>query len=224
MAFGITATREIRKLGQFDALPIVAMTANAMEQDRRRCIASGMNDFLSKPLDPQDLTAILLRWLRQGAAAAATQAASAASTQAASAPAAPPAAVPAEPTVTLGANGLPQGIPGLNTALGLSRMVGKKPLYLAMLRRYAAGQKAVPFQVRAALGEGDTILAERLVHTLKGVSGNVGAVVIQDLAGAVEHSLREGEPQVRVLERLEAMEGPLALLMGELEAHLPPVH
>ena len=61
---GVTATREIRKLPGLAGLPIVAMTANAMEQDRRKCMDAGMNDFLVKPIDPADLTAILLRWAR----------------------------------------------------------------------------------------------------------------------------------------------------------------
>ena len=59
---GVTATREVRKLDQFRQLPIVAMTANAMKQDRHRCLDAGMNDFLVKPIDPENLFSILLRW------------------------------------------------------------------------------------------------------------------------------------------------------------------
>jgi len=59
---GVQATIEIRKLGRFEALPIVAMTANAMEQDRQRCLSAGMNDFISKPIDPEELWRVLLRW------------------------------------------------------------------------------------------------------------------------------------------------------------------
>ena len=61
---GITATREIRKVKWLARLPIVAMTANAMEQDRRKCIEAGMNDAVIKPIDPQDLWDTLLRWVR----------------------------------------------------------------------------------------------------------------------------------------------------------------
>ncbi len=216
---GVTATLEIRKLAQYDGIPIVAMTANAMEQDRRRCIESGMNDFLSKPLYPDSLIAILLRWVRTGPAVQTPALASAAPAAHVPTASATPA-TPATPAVAALGEMLP-GIPGLDTTLGLSRMVGKKPLYLAMLRRYSAGQRAVPAQVRAALGEGDTTSAERLAHTLKGVSGNVGAVMIEKLAAAVEHALREGQPQERVLQYVVAMEGPLERLMEQLEAHLP---
>lgn len=59
---GLVATAEIRKLGgRFEALPILAMTANAMAQDRQRCLSAGMNDFVSKPFDPADLWRALLR-------------------------------------------------------------------------------------------------------------------------------------------------------------------
>ncbi|MBK8176045.1 MAG: nitrate- and nitrite sensing domain-containing protein [Rhodospirillales bacterium] len=61
---GFTATREIRSLGWAD-LPIIAMTANAMQQDRNECLAAGMNDHLAKPIDPQQLASTLARWLRQ---------------------------------------------------------------------------------------------------------------------------------------------------------------
>jgi two-component system sensor histidine kinase/response regulator len=63
---GVEATREIRKLARLRGLPIIAMTANAMEQDRQRCLEAGMNDFLGKPIEPSDLWDMLLRWVTPG--------------------------------------------------------------------------------------------------------------------------------------------------------------
>jgi CheY-like chemotaxis protein len=63
---GISATKAIRADARFAALPIVAMTANAMASDREQCIAAGMNDHLAKPIDPQQLFAMLQRWVRSG--------------------------------------------------------------------------------------------------------------------------------------------------------------
>jgi two-component system sensor histidine kinase/response regulator len=205
---GVEATRELRKIARLAKLPIVAMTANAMEQDRRKCMDAGMNDFLVKPIDPADLCAVLLRWVRprQAAPLAAT---------------APPAPIATRPAAA-GAADLPQGIPGLDTALGLSRMVGKKPLYLAMLRRYAAGQKDAVGQIRTALAASDKATAERLAHTLKGVSGNVGAVEVQNRAGAGEQALRDGQAPAEVEAHLQSLEVPLAQLMAGLQAQLPP--
>jgi signal transduction histidine kinase/ActR/RegA family two-component response regulator len=58
---GVTATREIRRDARFDALPIIAMTANAMEQDRRACRAAGMNAFVTKPFEPEEFLAMVAR-------------------------------------------------------------------------------------------------------------------------------------------------------------------
>ena len=208
---GVEATRELRKVARLAQLPIVAMTANAMEQDRRKCMDAGMNDFLVKPIDPADLWAVLLRWVRPAARTPA-------------APAAPAPATPAKASAAKAPGGpadLPRGIPGLDTALGLSRMLGKKPLYLAMLRRYAAGQKDAASQIRQALAAGDKATAERLAHTLKGVSGNVGAVNVQDRAAAVELAIRNGQAAAEVEAHLQCLEPPLAELVQGLQEQLP---
>ena len=65
---GVTATREIRRDPRFDALPIITMTANAMEQDRRACLAAGMNAFVSKPFDPEEFLRVLAQWTGSQAA------------------------------------------------------------------------------------------------------------------------------------------------------------
>ena len=62
---GLDATREIRKLPQGAALPIIAMTANAFSEDRQRCLEAGMDDFISKPVIPEALYERLLKWLEQ---------------------------------------------------------------------------------------------------------------------------------------------------------------
>jgi CheY-like chemotaxis protein len=210
---GVSATREMRKDPKLELLPIVAMTANAMEQDRRKCMDAGMTDFLVKPIDPAEMSAILTRWIR--------------ARRAPSAPSAPLPlrAMPALPAqcaaASTSADGLPQGIEGLDTALGLSRMMGKKPLYLAMLRRYAAGQKEVVREIRAALAQGDAATAERLAHTTKAVSANVGASTVQEHAAALEAALRQGALQASQLEPLVlALDSPMSNLLHALNAQL----
>jgi two-component system, sensor histidine kinase and response regulator len=60
---GVTAAREIRRQSSQSTVPIVAMTANVMQEDRQRCFDSGMNDFVTKPIDPEQLLAVLLKWI-----------------------------------------------------------------------------------------------------------------------------------------------------------------
>jgi two-component system, sensor histidine kinase and response regulator len=197
---GVTATQRIRSMGGFERLPIVAMTANAMEQDRRKCLAAGMNDFLVKPIDPDDMWSILLRWVRPRVQKEAPAPVSAASVSA-------PVAAP---------DGLPKGIDGLDTALGLSRMMGKKPLYLAMLRRYLASQQSVLGDIRRAIGEEDFETAERLAHTAKSVSGNVGAVAVQERAGELEMALRERRDASELEPLTRALDGTMSPLLASL--------
>jgi two-component system sensor histidine kinase/response regulator len=193
---GVTATQRIRAMGGFEGLPIVAMTANAMEQDRRKCLAAGMNDFLVKPIDPDDMWTILLRWVRP---------------RVQKEPAAPVQAAPLT-------DGLPQVIDGLDTALGLSRMMGKKPLYLAMLRRYVTSQHDVVGDIRRAIGKEDFETAERLAHTVKSVSGNVGAVAVQERAGHLEMALRESRT-CEVATLIDGLDAAMSPLLAQLSTH-----
>jgi len=66
---GLEATRRIRRLAGRAYTPVLAMTANAFAEDRARCLAAGMNDFITKPFYPETLFEVLLRWFRQGAGA-----------------------------------------------------------------------------------------------------------------------------------------------------------
>ena len=201
---GLAATRRMREIGWLARVPIVAMTANAMEMDRQRCLEAGMNDVVVKPIDPEELWATLLRWVSQDEAPAARKPESEPGVAAASAP-----------------SGLPHGVPGLDTTLGLQRMSGKRKLYLAMLRRYVDGQKDVCAKVHDALAIGDVPTAERLAHTAKGVSGTIGATQIEELAAALELSLKEYHPPLDVQQRLRELQGPLAELIAALEIQLP---
>jgi CheY-like chemotaxis protein len=109
---GFEATRVIRdELGLAD-LPIIAMTAHALEEERRRCLACGMNDHVAKPIDPSALLTVLSRWL----------------------PARGDAGEP--PHETAAAPDLPAALPGVDLPTALSRLSGNRELLLKMLRNF----------------------------------------------------------------------------------------
>ncbi|CAO3380602.1 response regulator [Azospirillum argentinense] len=202
---GIAATLEIRRLG-FGALPIVAMTANAMQADRDRCLDAGMNDYLAKPIDPEALWATLLAWIvpRPGLGAESS------------------APLPAPNQAVEEEGELPVGVPGLDTVTGLSRVLGKRRLYLDLLRKFTAGQRGATAAIRAALDAGDLATAERHAHTLKGTAGNIGAHPVQDAAERLEAVIREARPRPEIDLRLSALEPPLGALLAHLDAALAP--
>jgi signal transduction histidine kinase/DNA-binding response OmpR family regulator/HPt (histidine-containing phosphotransfer) domain-containing protein len=197
---GVTATQEIRKEERFKDLPVVAMTANAMQGDRVRCLAAGMNDHVAKPIEPEDLWKALLKWIKPLHPTSAADEIP------------PPAAKDAD---------LPFGIEGLDIGNGLRRVLGKKSLYLAMLRKFVDGQKGVLPEIVQALDAPLWENAERLAHTLKGVSGNIGATRLHHLAESLEAAIKEHLPRQAVDARLEALKAPLAALIGQLEQNLP---
>ncbi|MGA1328497.1 MAG: response regulator, partial [Rubrivivax sp.] len=190
---GVTATVTIRRQVSADELPIVAMTANAMQQDRDRCMQAGMQDVVTKPIDPDNLWRALLQWVRPRPGLGADAIAHLATDH----PGAATATTIASDTAAVARGGpateaptLPQGIDGLDTALGLKRVLGKVPRYVAMLEKYVAGQRNAIAEIRQALAAEDRDTATRLAHTTKGVSGNIGATVVQGLAEDLEQALK----------------------------------
>ncbi|WP_051140682.1 hybrid sensor histidine kinase/response regulator [Azospirillum brasilense] len=198
---GVAATLEIRRLG-FADLPIVAMTANAMQADRERCLDAGMNDYLAKPIDPDALWLTLLAWVtpRPGMGAEL------------------PPPLPAQAVKEPG--DLPTGVPGLDIVTGLSRVLGKKRLYLDLLRKFTSGHRGVVAAIRGALDAGDLAAAERHAHTLKGTAGNIGAHPVQDAAADLEAVIRDARPRLEIDARLAALEPPLGALLAHLEMAL----
>jgi signal transduction histidine kinase/CheY-like chemotaxis protein len=196
---GLEATRAIRAQPRFEKLAVVAMTANAMEEDRRRCLEAGMNDHLGKPIEPTELWAMLLKWVPARAPAEGA--------------ALPPAKAPAEVA-------LPLGIEGLDVETGLRRVLGKRALYLSMLHKFVAGQRDTIAQLRDAVAKGEAGNAERIAHTTKGVAGNIGAAGVQAAAAEVEKSLREQRSDAEVYAHIDALAPALDALVGALSSTL----
>ena len=196
---GVTATVALRLDPRRQGLPVVAMTANAMQADRERCLAAGMNDHIAKPIEPEDLWKTLLKWVK---------------------PRHPPSAVEPENKPVGDLSFLP-GIEGLDSFNGLRRVLGKKAVYESMLRKFIIGQKSVVAAIAKALQENSWEDAERLVHTLKGVAASIGATDVAFLATQLESALRERQPRPLIEVSLQQLAVPLDHLIGQLERHLP---
>jgi two-component system, sensor histidine kinase and response regulator len=190
---GVTATIEIRKLSQYAELPIIAMTANAMQEDKERCIAAGMNDHIAKPVEPSELWRTLTRWVKPRRASAPNAPTALPEPNTAKEKTAVERAAPVSAPPAAAVSKLPTDIEGLDTASGLRRVLGKESLYLSMLQKFIAGQRTFASKVSEAIEAEDWGSAERLAHTLKGSAGLVGAVHLQDAAGLLEHYIKQRE-------------------------------
>jgi two-component system sensor histidine kinase/response regulator len=176
---GVTASRVLRENHTADELPIVAMTANAMQADRDRCMQAGMNDFVTKPIDPEVLWQALLTWVhpRPGLG------------QMPRTPAGPAAPAQSDPVAWMQAL---RGIQGLDADQGLQRTNHNPGFYATMLRKFVGSQQDAMARIRQALQAADPAAAELHAHTLKGVAGNLGAHRLQDASDTLETLLRQG--------------------------------
>jgi signal transduction histidine kinase/DNA-binding NarL/FixJ family response regulator/HPt (histidine-containing phosphotransfer) domain-containing protein len=185
---GHDTTVAIRAEARHARLPIVALTAHAQAAVRERCIAEGMQDFVTKPIAPARLYAVLSRWL--GAAAL----------PASGVPAAPPRAVRgAGPAPALAASAgqeralgsrLAQGLPGFDAAGAIAALGGSATLYAQVLKRFAADQADAAERLGRLAGQGLPDEALRIVHTLKGLAATIGAPALRGLAADYEQALR----------------------------------
>jgi CheY-like chemotaxis protein len=168
---GITATKLLRRDPRLRNLPIIAMTAHALVEDRQHCLDEGMNDHVSKPIDPDALFSTLSRWVKPRP----TQEKGIAAIDAGSSDA-----------VT------PMDIAGINVASGLRRVAGNEHLYRDLLMRFVLKQAKASEDLSAALANGNNKEAERIVHTIKGVAGNLGIADVQAAALALDTAIHEG--------------------------------
>ncbi|MFH1872336.1 MAG: PAS domain S-box protein [Pseudomonadota bacterium] len=170
---GLDACREIRCRPGGAQIPIVAMTANAFDEDRIACKEAGMNDFIAKPVDPQQFYSTLLKWL-------------------------PAPASDVKPTPTAAATS-PGGdnpqrrrlaaIPGLDIDRGLATMRGNVNKYARLLSLFADGYNQHADQIRKLLAARDLSPIEPIAYALRGSTGMLGAVSVSDAATAALSAL-----------------------------------
>ncbi|MCF8130743.1 MAG: CHASE2 domain-containing protein [Deltaproteobacteria bacterium] len=169
---GYEATAQIRKNPVFKNLPIVAMTAQALAGDRDKSLAAGMNDHVSKPIDPEKLFAVLVKWIT-------------------------PKENFVKPIETaekpvFHTQSLPEDLPEINFSEGLARVAGNRVLYEKLLKDFARQYGSVDSVLRKHFDENHLEQVGDLIHSIKGTAGNLGANKLNRAARFVETAIKNG--------------------------------
>jgi PAS domain S-box-containing protein len=214
---GYAATGIIRSDVRFQDLPIIAMTAHAMTGDQDKSIAAGMNDHVTKPIDPDKLFATLAKWINihkaSGKDVGADHAAPASSPHAAAASMPEPQPFPAS-------------LEGFDLAGGLRRLQGNQALYRKLLLSFAERYTTAAADIRRLLDDKDYEKAHRLIHDIKGLAGNLSANHLQaataELEKQVKHANVENPPEPEALaQNLAAFETLLDQALRSARSMMP---
>ncbi|MDD2856596.1 MAG: Hpt domain-containing protein, partial [Desulfuromonadaceae bacterium] len=156
---------------------------------------AGMDDYVTKPIDPSRLWETLLKWIKPHSiideAAASTD-------------------------VEVLPVSLPAGIKGVDIESGLSRVLGNSGLYLSLLKKFMYGNRETAINIRTAIESGDFVTAERIAHTLKGVSAGLGAMHLYELSALLESAFRQNRSSAELLELLKPLEAVLDEIIGTM--------
>ncbi len=195
---GLEATRRIHKLPKGQNLPVVAMTAAVMPEDRKRCAACGMVDFVSKPIDPDELTQVLERWVKtkpHGQLKNDKERSSQSSSC---------------------KDGLPNSLRGFELGQALNRLDGNRQLLSRLLVSFNQQHADTLTKLDALLEKGETHQAADLLHSLKGVAANLGALDLAQAAQLYELEIKASKP----LDSRAAFGNILIQVMEEIATHV----
>ena len=197
---GYEATAKIRSEARFASLPIIAMTAHATPEEKQKCLAGGMNDHISKPIEPLALFETVKRHYKPSEEQDAV-------------------AVIQKPKIAVDPLEIPN-LDGLDAKDGLLRVAGNRKLYLKLLRQFVSDQEDAPPQIADALAKGDMATAARLAHTTKGVAANLGIQGVREIAAELEHAIDKAEDAGRLETLRRSLSDVLTPFIANLRAAL----
>jgi PAS domain S-box-containing protein len=186
---GYDATREIRRRPQWAALPVIAMTANAMAGDREKALAAGMNDHIAKPIVVDAMFDTIARWVSVANAA----------------PVAPPAA-----------GDVLADLPGIDARAGRANTAGNDKLFVRLLLKFREAQRDFAAAFAAERSAADRDAAIRRVHDLRAIAGTLGATALALSARGLETALSEEADEDRVARLLGDVGNELAPVLAGL--------
>ncbi len=183
---GYTATTLIRKWENSQTsennstrpqhVPIIAMTAHVLPDEVEKCTNSGMNDYLPKPIDPEKLNAILIKWITPRKIQPQLYADETTGSK-------------SDSLNVDDSDVLPDNLAGINIEDGLARLAGNRKLYAKLLKAFAEKYEGIASEIGSLIKNGDEQTAALSVHTIKGVAGNLSADKIFSAAEKLEFAL-----------------------------------
>jgi len=203
---GYAATTVIRSYPEWLDLPIIAMTAHAMNEERQRCLDTGMNDHIAKPIDPDSFFETLSRWCGHRMPGYQVDVQANTGSKPSVSEAAPISK--AEPVKAE----VPQHdltIPGVDVAPALRRCSQNLDLYLRLLQIFVDSAASTPDKIRQALEKGDRGTAEREAHTMRGAAGNIGATALAAVSTELELAIEKSEENEALIQKFSAASAEL---------------
>ncbi|MCP4271985.1 MAG: response regulator [Gammaproteobacteria bacterium] len=176
---GLEATGCIRKNPRFRNLPIVAMTAQAMTGDREKCIEAGMDDYITKPIDINELYSALVKWIKPNDRKITDADTPQKSLQIINEELAEDDQLPT--------------LPGIDVETGLIRVGGNRKLYKNLLIKFRDDYSNSFQKIKRAIEDNNLKDAEMYAHTVRGVAGNIGINKLQKIADDLEAGIRKRE-------------------------------
>ncbi len=192
---GYQATQMIRADSRFNDLPIIAMTAHVLTDEKEKCLQFGMNDFVTKPIDENKLNSTLIKWISrkeglsinpnvpvEGKLLSGTK-----------------TGLSASRSEIISKNPLPHNLPGINVQAGIVNVCGNSDLYCRLLLDFKTSFADANIRITDFLQNGERQSAQELAHALKGVAGNLALQDIQANALALESAIREHRENIQAL-------------------------